>query len=274
MKYINLLPPELQAKSSVAQRRAKPFSKVLLGCLIVPAVLILASVIAIIVFKYRYKQNTGELTGRWGPKSAAKKNTVVSVTARSIKRKKTVPEKQPRSAPEKTVSTVTSPKAIPQPSDAVSEKVVGFTIHVGAFSTKDEAEALLQKMMGQGLKPYQQSTQVTKNVNTIYVGQASSIEEAMEMTQKLEDYGYKTFIKIRPRDTNLVGIKGFPSRTKSREISEQLLALGYSTEIVPEQASLTIYRVNLGPYKEYRQAKETQNKLEDLGYRVTSIIRK
>ncbi len=270
MKYINLLPPELQPKSAGMQRRTKPFPKVLLGCLIVPVLLALVSFFAVKGILYRYERGISSLTSQEFP---AANTEVPVVTARPIKRRRAVLKKRPQPPPEKTVSAITNLEPQTHQSNTVRKKGDGYTLHVESFVTKDKAKALMQKMMEQKLEPYQQSKQIKKRINTIYVSQSSTMEEAMEMTRRLGVYGYEAFIKIRPRGANWVGIKGFAGKAKTQELAKRLSSLGYSSNIVPEQVSLTIYQVNLGPYKEYRQAKATQNRLEELGYRFTSIIR-
>ncbi len=153
------------------------------------------------------------------------------------------------------------------------EKGNTYTLCLGTFESQKKASALIKELKKKKIEPHQRTSYLSKYVHTVYVARAPSMKDAMRFAQKLENDGLNAFIKIRSEDVYWVGIKSFSSRIKALKLAKEIKKRGYNPQILGEQSVLTVYQVNFGHYKEYRQAKFMQHKLGEKGYHIASIIR-
>jgi cell division protein FtsN len=279
MKYINLLPPELQAEVTAGRQESRISSKAVIGCLAIPGVMFVVFFGVMKLVEYRYNQRLEQNANHNIPPPAVSRPQIQAVTSKMtvqpppLSKKEPPAEEKPPPPERERASTVVVSELHSAESSGTGEKKNGYTLVLGSFPTEEKAKALMQKMREQKLEPYQSVKQVIKNVNTVYVDQSSTMEEAMILTRQLEADGFEAFIKIRPQGTYWVGVKSSPYRAKAQELAERLSDLGYSAKVVAEKQPLTIYKVYLGHYEKYREAKLMQNELEEQGYHSTLIVK-
>lgn len=268
MKYINLLPPELQVITTASEAKIRAFLKILFRYLVFPALAIVIVYCGVLLVRYGYRKRKNEVTVKQKASSpVTQKNRATELPSKSV----VMRQQEPPLKPDKKASpAIVPPKPYVNESDIA--KTISYTLCLGSFNTEDEAAAQIQKMRKQKLAPYQKIKQITKNINVLRIDRFSAMEETMELIRQLETYGFETFIKINPGEAYVVGVKGFPDKVKTEELAKRLLALGYTSEVGQERLPTDVYQVNLGHYK-YREARLMQAELEYQGYRVISIMR-
>jgi hypothetical protein len=281
MKYINLLPPEFQLESRVGWLETKRPSKITVAFLVIPPIIFFLIFGGVMVVKYNYKSRLKNMAAQEAPLRVTAKTKVTVMPSKPAIQPQVSAKQPPPLIKEQVVSPArdVSPrlatvKVQPSESNTAVKEAAGYTIRFEAFVDPSKAESLIQELKEQQLKPYQQVKQIFRKVNTVYVDQSSTMEEAMQLSNRLEADGFESFIKIRPQGAYGIGVKRFPSLIMARKLAESLKQLGYSAEVVPEQLPLTVYQVNLGHFAEYREAKLMQKKLaQERGYHHTSIVK-
>jgi cell division septation protein DedD len=283
MKYINLLPSELRAKPKNKWQKTRLTSKLLFVCLIVPGLIFGVIYGGMLTYDYHRKFKIEEDIAP-SATTQSKKHTVPLQTNSKLRgnSKKTIPYTKEEKTKariaaldKKAVSTVEKTSSMPDYTRVThaEQKTSGYTLHLETFTNLAKAEAIILKMKQRDLQAFQEQKQVSQKTNTVYVTPSSTMENAMELSKRLEADGFESFIKIRQQGAYGVGVKSLPSLIMAEKLAERLKQLGYQPNIVQEQVTLTLYQVNYGHYADYSEAKSAQKIMENQGYHITSIIR-
>jgi len=188
--------------------------------------------------------------------------------------KKPVPKLQPKISPETRKPSTPKPKSKAKPTpvrtivaSTSGQEDKGHYIQLGAFSVKKNAETFAQKLKRQ---KFDSSILVKSTRETRYMvngGTFSTRTTGESRSNAIKAQGFNSTLKQTEPKAFMVVLGEFKSKKDSDQFQDKLSLKGFISSVDKMTVVSNTYAVQVGGFKNVKQARETQSKLVALGYK-------
>jgi len=176
-------------------------------------------------------------------------------------------KRTPRPAPKITkVSAIPAPIAKPKKKPERS-----WSIQVGAFSIKDNADRFSKKLKDKGFRTQIRNKITTSQKYFVLSGLFPEEKSAVERMKQLSEKGYKSNLKKLETGDYTVILGQFRSKSLAEKLKKDLRQKGFMASAPKMPASQTTYTVQVAGYDSVKTAKKDKVRLASLGFKSSFI---
>ncbi|MFQ5715957.1 MAG: SPOR domain-containing protein, partial [Nitrospinales bacterium] len=146
-----------------------------------------------------------------------------------------------------------------------------YIVQAGAFSIKRNAELLTRKLKTKGLNAAIQTQPSQKLMNVVFVGAFENEKASRESFQALKDAGFNPKLKKNGNGVYTFILGKFKTKSRAETLQDDLSVKGFLSSMKQSNVDTTNYVVQLGRFRTEDEARLTQKKMAELGFKKTFI---
>jgi cell division septation protein DedD len=178
----------------------------------------------------------------------------------------------PTAKPERPI-TAKTPKtlsAAPKLTEAQSE----FFIQVGAFSVEANANRVIKKLSSSGFSPLMQTRTTLSSMYVIFIGGFADRNSPQNMISELRQKGLTPVLKKNDNGSYSIILGKEKSKERAEALKQKLTKQGIFTSMKQMKIDRRMFIVRVEGFENNTNARQSQKKLADMGYKGTMIRKK
>ncbi|MBI5428535.1 MAG: SPOR domain-containing protein [Nitrospinae bacterium] len=147
-----------------------------------------------------------------------------------------------------------------------------YSIQLGVFSIKDNADRLSGKLKSKGFQPNVRVLSSYDVYHAVYVGGFPDKQSSEQEFKNLSSAGYHPLLEKNPDSSYAFFLAKFHSKKEAESLQSQLNRKGFLSRVQTSSAESKKYIVRVGEFASAQEARVTQEKLASEGF-IKSLIK-
>lgn len=146
-----------------------------------------------------------------------------------------------------------------------------YSIQLGVFSIKDNADRLSGKLKSKGFQPNVRVQSSYDTYHSVYVGGFPDKQSSEQEFKNLSNAGFRPLLEKNPDSTYAFFLAKFHSKKEAESLQSQLSRKGFLSSVKTSSAESKKYIVRVGEFTSAQEARVTQEKLAGEGFTKSLI---